>query len=221
MLMFTLSKSFIRSYYSTCSTFLDLVDDPSPTDPNAQRLRIRTGTRRERPLSDSKAGAAARDPPGGGQLYPLRDIEALYRSSEIKFWPPDQDRGRPDPVLDELNLVLNPPSHQGNVSGTWDDRSLVYATGGGSDDLRALVFISFDAAIHLRGVKRARGGAARHEAPADTPPEPKGKERAASPWALDSPPAVAAEGTWAVTKPAMYRMIRCGLDFAEARTSFP
>ena len=43
----TLSKSRLRYYHCSSSTFLDLVDDPSPTDwRGMQRLRLRGGSRR-------------------------------------------------------------------------------------------------------------------------------------------------------------------------------
>jgi hypothetical protein len=51
---------------------------------------------------------------------------------------------------------MNPPSHLGNVEGTADERSMIYVTGG-SDEPQALIFIAFDPAIKLAGLKRWGG----------------------------------------------------------------
>ncbi len=51
---------------------------------------------------------------------------------------------------------MNPPSHLGNVEGTADERSMVYVTGAGNGP-QALIFIAFDPAIKLAGLKRWGG----------------------------------------------------------------
>ncbi len=63
MVMFTLSQTIIRSCHSTCSTFLDLVDDPSTTNPNDQfPASIRCMQRDERlrggelPVANTRGG---------------------------------------------------------------------------------------------------------------------------------------------------------------------
>ena len=43
------------------------------------------------------------------------------------YWPREQDGCGVDK---ELYKLLNPSSHLGNVKGTMEERSLVYATGG-------------------------------------------------------------------------------------------
>jgi hypothetical protein len=48
---------------------------------------------------------------------------------------------------------LNPQSHLGNIEGTVDERSLVHTTGS-QDKPQANIFISFDPAIRLEGLKR-------------------------------------------------------------------
>src|SRR6202034_1980162 len=67
----------------------------------------------------------------------------------------------PDPNLrnehdDAIYKLLNPPSHLGNVEGTADERSMVSVTGA-RDEPQALIFISFDPAIKLAGLKRWGG----------------------------------------------------------------
>jgi hypothetical protein len=58
--------------------------------------------------------------------------------------------------VDALYRLLNPPSHLGNVEGTTDERSLVYVTGG-YEKPQAIVFVGFDPAIKLVGLKRWSG----------------------------------------------------------------
>jgi len=155
-LMFTLSKSHIRCYFSACSTYMDLVDDPSPADPNARRLRIRAGARRLKPLEARQARAQpiqVRDP-----LYPIEDILQNYVQSDVALFPPDEDVARPDPQLEELHWVLSPPPYPGHIIGTWDDRSLVYSCGSLEDDMQAICFVGFDPTIRLKGLKTWRGG---------------------------------------------------------------
>jgi hypothetical protein len=58
--------------------------------------------------------------------------------------------------VDALYNLLNPSSYLGNVEGTADERSLVYATGRHGKP-KALVFVGFDPAIKLAGLKRWTG----------------------------------------------------------------
>lgn len=161
-LMFTLSKCFIRSYHPPSQTFLDLVDDPEPSaSPDAvPRLRLRAGSRKLRPAEDILADPVARDPdqPHARRAARLFESEA---SNSINFWPPaagEADDTRTDPaLLAELHRVVNPPKHAGAVRGSWDERSLVYSTGGGpgrDGGMQALVFVSFDPGIRLPGLKQ-------------------------------------------------------------------
>lgn len=179
-LMFTLSKCFIRSYHPASQTFLDLVDDPLPpsgaegggeNDDNVNdgnengggggrqnsRLRLRAGSRKLRPAADILADSVARDEsqPHGRRAARLFEDGA---ANAITFWPPAQlpPSSACDPaLLAELHRVVNPPSHTGAVRGAWDERSLVYSTGGGggAGAMQALVFVSFDPGIRLPGLK--------------------------------------------------------------------
>lgn len=159
-LMFTLSKCFIRSYHPSSQTFLDLVDNPSTQDPDTPRLQLRAGSRELRPNEEILRESAALDT----NLAHTERIKHMYRNegeNKISFWPPDDpDEARADPAaLVDLQRILNPPSHSGNVKGTWDDRSMVYSTSH-SDGLKALVFISFDPAIRLQGLRKWGGESA-------------------------------------------------------------
>jgi len=70
----------------------------------------------------------------------------------VTYWPPKQEVWGENENLDALYTLLNPPSHLGNVEGTMDERSLVYATGG-HDAPQALIFIGFDPAMRLEGLQ--------------------------------------------------------------------
>ncbi|KAB8290734.1 hypothetical protein EYC80_008371 [Monilinia laxa] len=160
---FTLARSRIRYYHSSSSTFLDVVDDPLPTDwRGRQRLRLRAGSRKigpplvyppDHPL---KAGLLRPSPTDIGDA-----LDQMYRQSDVIYWPPAQVPEVENEALDELYELLNPPTHLGNVEGTADERSLVYVTGGYGSP-QAIIFVSFDSAIKLTGLKRW-GGMARNE----------------------------------------------------------
>ena len=156
-LMFTLSKCHIRSYHPSSQAFLDLVDNPSPQDPGTPRLQLRAGSRQLRPQEEILREPAALD----AALPHTERIKRIYRNggdNKITFWPPESpSEALDDPAaLDDLHRVLNPPSHTGNVKGAWDDRSMVYSTSH-ADGMQALVFISFDPAIRLQGLREWGG----------------------------------------------------------------
>ncbi|EFW99263.1 f-box domain containing protein [Grosmannia clavigera kw1407] len=150
MMPFTPSTCLVRAYFPTCSTFLDLVNLPAETDPAARRLRLRAGSRKPRsacpmlPSPDSPRDEAGEDEE---QLYPLREIEQQFATIEPTTWPPAVQGQQASRNL-VLDRIMNPNGHQGEVSGTWDDRSLLYSIEG-DDKMHALVFISFDASVRL------------------------------------------------------------------------
>ncbi|KAL2141791.1 hypothetical protein VTI28DRAFT_1928 [Corynascus sepedonium] len=149
----TLTKCPLRLYYPGCQTFLDLVDDSSSFDPQDQKLRIRGGTRRPwTPCELAQLGDRASTEGGQDHDALLQQIGSIYRSDTGLFWPPDQDSSVEDPALADLYAILNPPGYAGNTHGSWDERSMVYATGGLTGGLRALVFVSWDPAIRLAGI---------------------------------------------------------------------
>ncbi|KAJ9129955.1 F-box domain-containing protein [Pleurostoma richardsiae] len=148
---YAFTRNFVQSYHSASQAFLDLVVDRLPSETEARRLRLLAGSRRLRPADEICEAEL------GASLSTEEEISKLFRANgenTISFWPPDSDPVRADPVLDasldDLYRVLNPPTFDGNVTGTWDDRSLLYATEG--EDTKALVFVSFDPAIYLSGL---------------------------------------------------------------------
>ncbi|KAL2157092.1 hypothetical protein VTH06DRAFT_7007 [Thermothelomyces fergusii] len=240
----TLARCPLRSYYPACQTFIDLVDDSNPSDPGEQRLRIRGGSRRPwTPGELAQSGRRATAEGGQGLEALRRQIDSIYRSDTGLFWPPDQDQENQsvgDPALADLYAVLNPPGYVGNLHGSWDERSMVYATGGGSGGLSALVFVSWDPAIRLAGVPAFPGNLAIRRpgswAPSCSarkcPPAQRksvgtaGRHSALLPGATSRPTTGSCSATpllngtsdtqisWRTIQPAMYREISRGYHFA-------
>ncbi|KAK4195637.1 hypothetical protein QBC40DRAFT_236108 [Triangularia verruculosa] len=155
-LMFAISKSPIRCYYSACQTFLDIVDDPASTDPDDQRIRIRGSSRRPRGTSVLGQRESRQDLPVTQEWTPQdaldQQVNDLYVHGDVVFWPAEQDVENPDPNLIDLYALLNPHGFHGNIRGDWDERSLIYATGSDAPGgLNALVFVSWDPSIYLDG----------------------------------------------------------------------
>ncbi|KAI6377853.1 hypothetical protein MCOR25_002374 [Pyricularia grisea] len=142
--LLTLSNSLLRCYQSSCQTYLDLVNHGDSD--KRQGIRLRVGSRSLRPHSEIGLPITPIDE---NPLYPDQQIKRLYKSAEIKFWPPthwtnDSRNGR------DLYDILNPQTHRGDFTGMWDDRSMCYATGGLS---KTIIFISFDPSIRLAGIR--------------------------------------------------------------------
>lgn len=173
----TLTKCPIRAYHPACQTFIDLVDDSTSFDPADQRLRLRGGTRRlwtpgeraaqqQPPTPPTPTTEAEQDQDQDHDTL-LHQINTLYKSETGLFWPPEQDPISPNPALTDLYQVLNPPGYVGSPHGSWDERSMVYTTGGSGGGgagggagggLKALVFVSWDPAIYLAGTPAYPGG---------------------------------------------------------------
>ncbi|KAM7200164.1 hypothetical protein V8F33_004097 [Rhypophila sp. PSN 637] len=152
-LMFTASKCPLRSYHSSCQTFIDLVDDPTSLDPEKQRVRIRGGSRRPWTpveLQQRKLSQKLATDPSQHTLH--QKIDDIYKHEEVIFWPRDEDTLQSNPALSQLYQVLNPPTYSGNIDGVWDERSMLYATGSTAGSVKALVVISWDPALYLDGV---------------------------------------------------------------------
>jgi hypothetical protein len=153
----TLARCRIRSYHTLANTFLDLVDDPLPSDwRSTQRLRLRAGSRQlgpplTHPDHDAKAGLL-REAPNDLQAA----LDEMYHERPIQLWPAAQDPNSQDADLDAVYSLLNPPSHLGNVDGTADERSMVYVTGGCGKP-QAIIFVGFDPGMKLAGLKRWGG----------------------------------------------------------------
>lgn len=141
---YTLAKTLIRTYHPSSSTFLDLVNDPLPTDwRNTQRLRLRGASRTLGPPlidPDTKLYRKA------SEDLSIALTELFPGDQPISFFPhADAEQ--------ELYDLLSPPTHLGCVHGVMDDRSMVYVTGP-ADEPQALIYVGFDAGVRLEGLKR-------------------------------------------------------------------
>lgn len=154
--MVSRSKTYLSSYSHSCATFLDLIDDPHPLDPNTQRLRIRTG---------SKAGhssATMQNAHNGPQDEQLARLETgRAQRNIVSVWPPDaalqKSKARAE-ILQRLNQAMNPAELRGSVTAAGDGRLIIYSTSqGGSNAMKVLVVLSFDPATRLAGMIRAGG----------------------------------------------------------------
>ncbi|KAI0528412.1 hypothetical protein GGR58DRAFT_324680 [Xylaria digitata] len=148
------SKTHFCAYIRCCHTFIDLIDDTYMDTSGVQRLRLRTGFRKLKP------GARLRpEHPAPGTPWTLDGSSKQpdtqpYQPNTIYIWPPEENSPEPDPSLRKVEQLLNVEDHQGCVTATGDERSVIYATGDGSKGgVKALVFISFDPAARLEGME--------------------------------------------------------------------
>ncbi|KZL82354.1 f-box domain-containing protein [Colletotrichum incanum] len=150
----TLSQCFIRSYNHSCETFIDLVNDPDASESMTRRLQLRSISRSSHVGNKPRL----REPlAGSSEKRPLQP-STLNKTS---WWPPKIDVSQNTTCLAELDTLLNPKDHAtyGPISGTMDDRSMIYAVGSrASQSKRPLVFISFDPAIRLPNLNYWPGG---------------------------------------------------------------
>lgn len=219
-LPFIVSKCPVRTYHSASETFIDLVDEVASFDAKDQQLRLRGGTRR--PWTPGELTQQDCNEP----------IDSHYKSETGLFWPPAPDPSADfNPALDELYAILSPPGYAGNTRGSWDDRSIVYSTGGSPGNLQALVFVSFDPAIRLAGmqpypgsfsVARLQGSAPSHiprKAARVTAERAEVEEVTGTPCKKHCAKKVGdaeranKEASWRTFKPARYREIDQGYHF--------
>ncbi|KAL2259855.1 hypothetical protein VTK26DRAFT_6326 [Humicola hyalothermophila] len=222
---YTLSKCPLRSYYAPAQAFIDLVDDNPSYDPSCQRIRLRGASRRfwtPGELEQQMMDSAAATQQAGGRDSLEQQIERLYKSGAAVFWPPEEeDPLAPDDALADLYAVLNPPGYLGRPHGSWDERSLVYATGdhhGTNRDLKALVFVSWDPSIYLANTPPYPGNISPGARPgvagrADVAPRAGNGRRVSN-----EPPKAATAATnptaWKTVQPAAYLDIARGYHFA-------
>lgn len=161
-LLLTFSKVPVRSYHQPSEAFLDLIDNPDLDDPSGRpRLQLRAGARLPVPADTLRAAAHDTKRPHNERI---RDLYADDGANRISLWPPAAHEasalGLPDeaaPELDLLGKVVSPPTHVGGCRGAWDERSMVYSTGNNVDGMQAVMFVGFDPAMRLRGIRRWGG----------------------------------------------------------------
>ena len=144
----------VRYYSTSAMAFLDLF---SSTTEDKQSLRLRVQSRQPRnPLVYPPTHQRAK------LLCPLSfnlptAIKEMYQE-RIEEWPPARDPRNPEDDSNAFFRLLNPPTHLGAVTGTADERSIVYATGSDENDTpQAIIFICFDPAIKLLTLKGWKG----------------------------------------------------------------
>ncbi|KAK0638852.1 hypothetical protein B0T16DRAFT_338418 [Cercophora newfieldiana] len=247
-LMFTITRSPVRCYHHSCQTFVDLVDDSPGWDPGARQIRLRGAARRRWTPDEREERSRSREAETGESHDTLKingppntfdEIADIYKNENVSLWPPAQSPVEQDPALDALHQIMNPPGCMGSIRGAWDERSMVYSieeTGG----LSALVFVSWDPALYLKGVEPyprspkvgepsgAMGGyqeaALPHEGKGKSKdegsgtwhpiPEPDTPSCADGSTASPKPAGSSGSATWQRLVPAMYLSMPRGLHFA-------
>ncbi|KAL5333329.1 hypothetical protein BJX70DRAFT_403671 [Aspergillus crustosus] len=167
---FILAKTKFRTYNISASSYFDLVNDPLPNVRRGgdlvprDRMRLRAVSRKRKcPIDEEGLEVDA------GMLFKPELSEAdgrLVENSEERFttrgvhlWPPDD-------APQELNDLLCPAKRTGQVQAIADDRSIVYSVNQDTsvfpDRLdpgdQAIIFINFDPALRLPGLKRLNFG---------------------------------------------------------------
>ncbi|KAI0470694.1 hypothetical protein GGR56DRAFT_660095 [Xylariaceae sp. FL0804] len=156
----TWSKTHLCRYWYSSQTFLDLYDGTPSGDVGPRQLRIRAGHRMRKQQQQQQGwGPPTTNQKGADADAAAEEIDEriarLYQENKTHTWPPQPDPAVPhDPSRDAVSLFLNPPGHQGAVTATGDERSIVYATGEDAKGPKALIYIGFDPATKLGGMRR-------------------------------------------------------------------
>lgn len=124
------NECFVRSYFSTSNSFVDLVNDTLRNNGKEQLLRLRVMT----------------ETPGGG--------------NETTFWPPRHGPSNPDPRLKELHRVMNPRGFDSDLEWEVDSGSFVYGMkASNTNHQKAIIYVGFDPTVklhHLKAFNKAR-----------------------------------------------------------------
>ncbi|KAK7754837.1 hypothetical protein SLS62_003151 [Diatrype stigma] len=146
---YTRHRAHLQSYQRSSNTFFDLIDSSSTGEPDTQCLRLLAGSRRMKsPFHSTDIPPKPED-----QLSLEEQIRMFYHPNTRFMWPPEPKPSGPDPQLEEIRNILNPPNCRGNITASGDERSVVYTTGEGPTGLKALVYISFDPSAQLHGMR--------------------------------------------------------------------
>ncbi|PYH88161.1 hypothetical protein BO71DRAFT_147359 [Aspergillus ellipticus CBS 707.79] len=181
---YILAKTKFRTYNHSASTFVDLVNDPSPDSPGSlfthDRLRLRVVSRKRKcPIDEhgdeGEPGQLFRPELSDADGQPIEHSDERYASRGVRLWPPDT-------APPELIQLLCPSKRCGPVQAAADERSLVYSVdhpGLEGTGNQALILINFDPSLRFAGLQRmdlTRDGA---EGPlqADESHAPIGMER--------------------------------------------
>ncbi|KAH8424322.1 F-box domain protein [Aspergillus melleus] len=155
---FILAKTKFRTYNISASSFVDLVNDPSPPSGGCfvphDRLRLRVASRKRKCPIDEDGDEGSK-----GLLYkpelaspdgtPLENSEERFASRGISLWPPDD-------APPELNKLLCPSKRAGKIHAVSDERSILYSVDqeGLGPGNQAIILINFDPALRLSGLQK-------------------------------------------------------------------
>lgn len=210
-----LSEYPVRSYYPFAQTFIDVVKEPS--ERHGWQIRVRAGSRHLRTEEERRERLRVATEPYGDSYTLKQEIEDLYRH-KVVYWPAVEQSQELDNISNPLACGTDAHRQWGaktlNIRGEWDERSLVYAVGAGSlNGKKALVLISFDPGIHLKGVGPFANRSPRPSGHRD----PDGPARSADPVPEKerTPLSAQAQCAWAKREPAQYQTIAKGYHFAE------
>ncbi|EYE91622.1 F-box domain protein [Aspergillus ruber CBS 135680] len=158
---FILAKTKYHAYNLSASSFIDLVNDPSPNPTNGStsliphdRLRLRTVSRKRKcPIDESgeegPCGLLYRPDLNNTTNQPIDHSEERFVSRGVHIWPPDN-------APTELNNLLCPSERSGRVQAMADERSIVYSVNhdGLTDGKQAFILINFDPSIKFPGLTK-------------------------------------------------------------------
>lgn len=140
-----------HTYDLAASTFIDLVNDPTPQSDGLRsrdNLRLRTVSRKRKCPFDEEKGDGQPSkllrPAQFDYGQPVEGSEERFVTRGVHLWP------APD-APSELKEMLSPTSRAGPVRAISDERSLIYSVpcAGLPQDENTLVLISFDPTIRF------------------------------------------------------------------------
>ncbi|CAI6332643.1 unnamed protein product [Periconia digitata] len=165
--IFTLSRTKLKAYNLSTSSFLDLVEDEHCCNETTTGscMRIRVGSRRTAPLDwvppCDKYDKYTPSKSPKEYLGSRRDV--VYRHSPIRMWPPPATQCA---CSRRLHKILNPPlpndspmSYNRHVVGSVDEHGLVYMIRSGrpsseENQLGVIVMVSFTRGRSSSSVER-------------------------------------------------------------------
>ncbi len=136
---FMLSKTRFRAYKSSCSAFIDIVEDTQCCPNQPPCLRLRVGSRRVAPYVTNPFDNGHGKPKVKASITPRKsndsrvhfEDDTQYRYTPIRMWPP---AGMDCPCSTRVHCIMNPDtrgalgicSGRKTVSAVCDERSIVY-----------------------------------------------------------------------------------------------
>lgn len=160
---FPYHQCFVRSYFPSCDSFVDMVNPVIDTPRTTQKLRLRIMTRNGWPCP-----ATGRNPNG-----PPAEV------NQTLFWPPELDNGWEiadgdaclfvgESALETLHRILNPRLYSGEVEAVVDYGSLIYAVpkplaGYDKYPRKTLIYIGFDPSVNLHSLHSFHESSAERE----------------------------------------------------------